>query len=406
MNGRKILALAVALCLAAALTACGGTAAPAEVKPSVVTPGAGSATPSPVAEPSPETVPDPDIGPEAEPTPEPEDSDGGGDEPSDDGWEPDWSLLDFTEVEGAVRFVRERYDSRWWNDYGDEAYDHIETLTAYDEEDRVLFEREVDSAGWASEYVYTWGVPCYEYDYETYINSVRYRSNHGDDTLSEDVYETVSNVRFRTEYSGTDGLSRIEYVYDTNGNLMQELTVVPTEEEALPVCVRNYTYDSWDGWLIREVYEEGAGAGIRITTEYEHEDDRLTLERTIGQDFNDGGEYWYETAWEYDEEGNMIAEETRYGNDAVERSEYEYDEVMGTVMRVVSISPNGNMTTTYTYTGWGDVESSRSEYEDTGEVDTLEYEYDVECRLVKLTQTVDYGDARSVDVTTWSYELA
>ncbi len=409
MKKRKLPALLLALCLvfALALSACGG--APKESEPVVVTPGVNdtpgaAATPETAPEQTPEAAPEPDASPEPEPEASPEPAPD--DDPAADGWEPDWSLLDFTEVEGAARYVRERCDSKWWNDYGDETYDHIETLTAYDGEDRVLFVRKVDSARWASESVYGWGVPCYEYDYETYVNSVRYRSNQGDDTLSEDVFEAVTDVRFRTENSGTDGLSRIEYAYDTNGNLVQELTVVPAEEEAFPVCVRNYTYDSWDGWLIREVYEEGAGAGTIVVTEYEHEDDRRTLEHTHGEDRDDGSEYWYETAWEYDGDGRVSAEETRWDDGAAERTEYAYDEATGEVSRAVFTGPNGSMTTTYAYTGRGDLESARTEYEDSGEIDVLEYEYDAERRLVKLTQTVDYGDARIVDVTTWSYESA
>ena len=368
MELRKIAAALTALCLLFALSACGGGNAPAEVKPSVVTPRAES-TPAPAPDETPEPTPEATPSPEPEPSEAPEPDD----DPAADGWEPDWTLLDFTEVEGAVRFVRERYDSMWRSDYGDERYDHIETLTAYDEEDRVLFERTVDSAGWASEYVYTWGVPCYEYDFETYVNGTRFRSNHGDDSLSRDVFETVTDVRICTENSGTEGVSKVEYEYDTKGNLTQELTVIPSEGAEYPVCVRTYTYDSWDGSLIREVFAEGAGAGTEVVTEYEYEDGLLRKEHTSGQDHNDGSEYWHETVWEYDADGDVTAEETRYDDGVVERIEYEYDEVMGGVARAVFTGPNGNSTTTYAYTGWGDVESSRTEYEGGWEVDTLEY---------------------------------
>ena len=401
MRTKKLFALLLALCLALALAACGGAPdVPAEVTPKAASPAPEIAA-TPEAAPSPEQTPEASPEPDAVQTPEPEPD--VEEEPEDERWEPDWSLLDFTAVEGAARYIRERCDSTWRNDYGDRTVFHSETLTAYDGEDRVLFERLVDSDGYASEYVYAYGVLCFEYDYDTYIDSVRFRSNQGDDTLTEDVYDAVTDVRFRTELSGTEGLSRIEYAYDTNGNIIQELTVVPTEEEAFPVCVRNYTYDSWDGWLIREVYEDGAGAGMKIVTEYEHEDDRLCAELTTLTDY-EGETHVTETKYFYDERGNLAAQET-VSDEGSERWEFEYVPGTDELSRTVFVGLT-SYEERYAYTDWGALLNTDTTYHNDPERDSVECEYDAQRRLVRRTETYDYGASRETRVTTRSYEPA
>lgn len=394
MNGKKLSVLFLALCLTLALAACGGDKAPAEVTPSAAEPTPAAATPAPT--PSGEPRPEPDAQPEPEPTPEPEPEP----EPAPE-WEPDWTLLDFTEVEGAVRFVRERSDDLWSNDAGDRQYFCCETLTAYDSEDRVLFVRSVDSDEYASEQVCVWGVPCYAYDFETYINSARFRTNQGDDTLREDVYEAASDELFRTENSGTDGLSRVDYEYDEKGNLKRELTVVPTEEGDFPVCVTTYTYDSWSGELIRKVYEEGAGT--QMIWEYEYEDGALRSERRTAID-EYGEKRSTETRYDYNTDGKLISEE-QTDVEGVRRWEYEYDDPTGEVSRVV-YSGLTDYVETLTYTDWGAIKSSRTEYLDDPEVDTAAYEYDAERRLVLAVETIEYGASRDVRTTTWAYEPA
>ncbi len=392
MYWKKLVVLLLALCLTAAFSACGGEKAPAEVEPIVVTPVPAEVTPDGVQDPTaaPDAQPEPE--PEPEPTPEPEPE-----------WEPDWTLLDFTDVEDAVRFVRERYESRWSNDSGDRMRFCSETLTAYDNEGRVRFERTVDSDDYASEFVYSYGVPCYEYEWETYINSTRFRTNEGEGTLREDIYEAATDVLFRTVNSGTDVLFRIDYEYDTKGNLTGEITVVPSAEEDYPVSVKTYTYDSWSGELIREVYEEGAGAGSQTVTEYEYEDGRLCNERTMLID-EYGEKHTTESRYDYNEEGELIRkDETDMEG---ERSwEYEYDDETGEVSR---ISYNGytHYVETLTYTEWGDIKSVRTEYLDDPEADTVEYEYDAECRPVRIVESYEYGASRESRTTTYSYEVA
>ena len=117
-----------------------------------------------------------------------------------------------------------------------------------------------------------------------------------------------------------------------------------------------------------------------------------------------GEKHTTESRYDYNEEGELIRKDET-DMEGERRWEYEYDDETGEVSR---ISYNGytHYVETLTYTEWGDIKSVRTEYLDDPEVDTVEYEYDAECRPVRIVESYEYGASRESRTTTYSYEFA
>ncbi len=103
-------------------------------------------------------------------------------------------------------------------------------------------------------------------------------------------------------------------------------------------------------------------------------------------------------------DGRLIAQE-KTDDEGSERWEFEYVPGTDEVSRTVFVGLT-SYEESRAYTDWGALLSAETVYHDDPERDSVECEYDAERRLVRRTETYDYGVSGETRVTTRSYEPA
>ena len=168
-----------------------------------------------------------------------------------------------------------------------------------------------------------------------------------------------------------------EWVYDKDGNLIQEISLAGDEQRVL----REYSYDE-NGLLVKEIEYDEEG-GIERVYEYKYDENNRLIQKSMRYD-----EDITITDYEYDENGELITEpefEEEYEN-----VKYEYDPETGLPISRTTRSGDG-----YGYTV--------DEFYPTGIVmKSTWYSEDGEATRVHLYD--EYGKQTESDTTSYQYD--
>ncbi len=238
-------------------------------------------------------------------------------------------------------------------------YDDLGRRTSMTTKSTYTYQGETETAESRTEYVYdVWGNLVKETDTGSgdYVNVTTY------------TYDDQANL-IRREQQDNGGSSVDTYVYDEKGNLVKE-----TSEDSYGWSYSTlYAYDD-QGNMIRQQGLNSEG-DVNYTEEYQYRNGLVT--KVV---YQSAGDYFTETDYEYDDQGNNTLIRTRDNSGETENI-MTYD-AAGRMIRVEYKGDGYGSVTTYTYDAQGRETASETTNED-GTVSRYTTEYDKEGRMAR-----------------------